>query len=161
LEGTDISTEAEIRRLADLPLKQLRSEWHQAHPERWMPDRLPRDLLVRMIAWKLQNEQIGRSSSALSTRLDRLAKQLCGSGSLSIEREVQLKPGTSLIREWGGQTHRVTALDEGFLWNDRSYASLSEVAREITGTRWSGPRFFGLKQRSSGAPVRASQQRHG
>jgi hypothetical protein len=80
---------------------------------------------------------------------------------LEIEREVQLKPGTSLIREWRGQTHRVTAMDEGFIWNGGSYNSLSEIARAITGTRWSGPRFFGLKQRTPGGSRFASKEAHG
>lgn len=64
-----------------------------------------------------------------------------------MEREVRLKPGTRLIREWRGQTYRVEVTSEGYVMEDRNYASLSHIARSITGTRWSGPRFFGLKQR--------------
>ncbi len=58
-----------------------------------------------------------------------------------------LKPGTVLTREWAGVTHRVMVLEEGFAWAGQSYRSLSEIATRISGTRWSGPRFFGLKQR--------------
>ena len=60
-----------------------------------------------------------------------------------------LKPGTRLIREWEGEAHEVTVLEKGFRWRGQKYASLSPIAREITGTRWSGPRFFGLKSSSS------------
>jgi len=64
-----------------------------------------------------------------------------------VERQAVVKPGTTLLREWGGQTYRVIVVEDGFIFRDQRFASLSEVAREITGTRWSGPRFFGLPQR--------------
>ena len=152
------STDIEIRRLTDLPLEQLRAEWHRWHPDRCFPDRLPRDLLVRTIAWQLQEKQFGRASPALATRLDRLSAQLSGSGILDLEREARLKTGTSLVREWRGQTHRVTALDEGFIWDGQRFESLSEIARAITGVRWSGPRFFGLKQRTRPVATAAAEQ---
>ncbi len=144
---------SEIERLSNLPLDQLRAEWHYWHRDKRLPERLPRNLLVRTIAWKLQERDFGRAPATLSTRLDRLANQLSRSGILDCEREAQLKAGTTLVREWRGGTFRVTALDDGFLFDEQRYASLSEVAREITGVRWSGPRFFGLKQkhRTSGA----------
>ncbi len=136
---------AEIARLFALPLPELKAEWHRWHPEIQMPERLPRDLLVRTIAWKLQEQQFGARPAKLIRQLDQLSKQLSRSGSLDIEREAHLKVGTVLVREWHGNTHRVTALDDGFLYEGQAYASLSEIARAITGTRWSGPRFFGLK----------------
>lgn len=140
----DSAVSAEITRLLALPIQHLRAEWHRWHPDIEMPERLSRDLLVRTIAWKLQEQQFGAAPSKLKRQLDQLSKQLSRSGSLDIEREAHLKVGTVLVREWHGNTHRVTALDDGFLYGGQSYASLSEIARAITGTRWSGPRFFGL-----------------
>lgn len=137
----------ELERLRILPLGELREQWHRWHPDRELPDRLSRDLLIRTIAWQLQEKQLGSLSAALERRLVTLAKQLDRSGTLDMEREIAIKPGTRILREWRGETYRVTALDEGFAYDDRVYASLSEIARAITGTRWSGPRFFGLPQR--------------
>ncbi|MBA3670231.1 MAG: DUF2924 domain-containing protein [Sphingomonas sp.] len=146
-----------IDELARLPLEDLRSEWQRWHPDKSLPNRLPRDLLLRTIAWKMQEKQFGHVSSALIARLDKLSGQLSGSGSLDLEREIRLKTGTSIIREWHGQTYRVTALDEGFMWNEQRFESLSEIARAITGVRWSGPRFFGLKQRRRSGQNSASE----
>ena len=142
---TDASIDAEIGRIFNLPIKELRAEWHRWYPERQLPQRLSRDLLVRTIAWRLQEQRVGGASAKLMRELDRLADQLHRSGTLDIEREATIKPGTRLVREWHGETHRVTALDDGYLYGGRHFISLSEIARAITGTRWSGPRFFGLK----------------
>jgi hypothetical protein len=79
-----------------------------------------------------------------------LADQLARSGDLDVERQLSLKKGTRLVREWQGRTYQVMVLDEGFLFEERRYASLSQIARDVTGTKWSGPRFFGLRQRSRG-----------
>ena len=145
--------EDEIRRLAGLPLWALRHEWHGVFPERQMPARLPRDLLVRTIAWKLQEDKFGRFPPALARELERLSKQLGKSGSLDLERQALVKPGTTLLREWRGETHRVIAVEDGFLFRDQRFGSLTEIATLITGTRWSGPRFFGLKQRPGNSPA--------
>lgn len=145
-DQTDESVAREIERLLALRLPELRAEWHRWHPERQMPGRLSRDLLVRTIAWKLQEQAYGSCPPAIYNKLDRLAAQLERSGTLDIEREIALKPGTALVREWRGETYRVTAAESGFLYQGQAFESLSEVARTITGTRWSGPRFFGLKQ---------------
>ena len=66
-----------------------------------------------------------------------------------ITRTAELRPGTMLGREWNGQMHRVAVLTEGFAWNGKTYRSLTKVAFAITGTRWSGPKFFGLRERRS------------
>jgi len=78
--------------------------------------------------------------------LDRLARQLERSGTLDIERQASLKPGTRLVRDWGGKTYTVTVEPDGFTMGDRRYSSLSEIATTITGVKWSGPRFFGVKR---------------
>ena len=151
----------EVARLSELPLPELRSEWHRWHPERQIPARLSRDLLVRTIAWKLQEQVYGRCPPMLTRKLERLAAQLERSGNLDIEREAYLKPGTLLVREWRGQTFRVTATQDGFLYDGRPFESLSEIARTITGTKWSGPRFFGLKQRTGRGRSWLSAPQHG
>ena len=147
--GKADSVAVEIDRLSRLPLSSLRGEWHSAFPDRQMPVRLSRDLLVRTIASKLQEEVFGRVPPALTRELERLSRQLWKSGSLDLERATIVKPGTTLLREWRGETHRVIAIEEGFIFRDQRFASLTEIACLITGTRWSGPRFFGLSQRSS------------
>lgn len=138
----------QIAALAAMPLAELRREWQHYHPGLIMPERLPRDLLVRSIAWKLQEQTFGGTPPAVSRQLAKMAGQLARSGSLDLEREVSLKPGAKLVREWRGCTYRVLVLSDGYQFEKRRYASLSHVARVITGTQWSGPRFFGLKQRS-------------
>jgi hypothetical protein len=120
-----------------------------------MPDRLPRDLLIRSIAWRIQTAAHGDLAPAATRQLGRLTAQLARSGDLDLEREARLKPGTKLVREWRGRTIRVLVLEDGYLFEDRRYASLSHVASAITGTRWSGPRFFGLKQRKRVSPEAA------
>ena len=137
----------QIDALAALPLAELRRTWARHHPRMTMPDRLPRDLLIRSIAWQIQTAEHGDLAPAIARQLDRLAAQLARSGDLDLEREVRLKPGTKLVREWRGRTLQALVLEDGYLFEDRRYASLSHVASAITGTRWSGPRFFGLKQR--------------
>lgn len=151
----------EIERLLVLSLPKLRQQWHEWHPDRVLPDRLPRDLLVRTIAWRMQEKEFGSFPAALERRLAVLSAQLQRSGTLDMEREVAIKPGTRILRDWRGETYRVTALEEGFAYDNREYASLSEVARAITGTRWSGPRFFGLPQRSGKGRSSSESVPHG
>lgn len=154
---SDASVRSAVDHLQNLSLTELRAEWHRWHPDRRMPHRLPRDLLVRTIAWRLQEKEVRPFPARLVRELERLSNQLRRSGSLDIEREARLKIGTVLVREWHGETHRVTALNDGFLYNGRTYISLSEIARAITGTRWSGPRFFGLKAGKARSPERGGQ----
>ncbi len=133
--------------LMQTPLLDLRSEWHRWHPGLQIPKGLPRDLLVRSVVWQMQAKERGGLPPLLVRQFDALAAQLATSGDLDMEREVRLKPGTRLVREWRGRIYRVEVLSDGYVMDERRYASLSHVARAITGTRWSGPRFFGLKQR--------------
>lgn len=126
---------------------ELRRKWQHVYGSP-PPTGLGRDLLARGISWKEQERLHGGFPASLSRELSRLAQQLERSGDLDVERQLSLKTGTRLVREWHGRTCHVTVLDEGFLFADRRYASLTQIARAITGANWSGPRFFGLKQRS-------------
>ncbi len=130
----------EIARLESLGIDELRQEWrhrHQTPP----PKRLSRDILLRGITYKLQERAFGGLSKAT------LRKLQASTARCQARRRphVSFKPGTRLVREWHGKTHTVVILGEGVEWRGERYRSLSVVAREITGTRWSGPRFFGLK----------------
>ena len=130
-----------------MPVATLRRVWEQAHGTP-PPPGLGRELLTRGISWKAQEQLHGGLPPALRRELARLADQLERSGDLDVERQLSLKTGTRLVREWHGRTCHVTVLEQGFLFEDRRYASLTQIARDVTGTNWSGPRFFGLRQRS-------------
>ena len=104
-------------------------------------------LLSLAIAHRCQEQVSGGRDRALEGRLQRLAEKLRTTGSLPVPSRPPVKSGTRLLREWEGETHTVTVAEQGFLYRDKKYGSLSAIAREITGTRWSGPKFFGLKER--------------
>ncbi len=132
--------------LADLDAVGLRAEWrrlYRSHP----PRHIRRDLLVLAIAWKLQERVYGGLTAAQKRRLADIAEELRKNGNLSAGPAICMKPGLRLVREWRGETHDVLVLEDGFEWNGQRRGSLSAIAREITGTQWSGPRFFGLKPR--------------
>jgi hypothetical protein len=111
------------------------------------PSRVCGSLLTQALAYRLQEKALGGLKA--STR--RLLQQVASNGttrSATVEPPIaRLKTGTVLIREWHGTTHRVTVAEKSFLFSGKRYRSLSEIARAITGTRWSGPLFFGLKSR--------------
>jgi hypothetical protein len=115
------------------------------------PPHLPRHLLFRGLAYRLQADQLGDLDGESRRLLDRAASPEAA-GQRAVEsdrRNADLRTGTVLGREWYGHMHRVTVLAEGFSWNGKTYLSLSKAAFAITGTRWNGPKFFGLRARSS------------
>lgn len=141
----------EIAQLRDLDLNGLRTRWRgvfRGSP----PEHLPRHLLVGMLAYRMQAQAYGDLESATV----RLLKQI-GSGGAHVDavgltaeheqRRASTKPGTILVREWNGQTYRVMVVHAGFAWNGKTYDSLSKIAFAITGTKWNGPRFFGLRDK--------------
>ena len=138
---------AEITRLESLALDNLRKKWRRLH-QTPPPRRLSRDILLRGITYKLQENAFGGLSKAILRKL-----QSSGPVEASPVKKRQprpsFKPGTRLVREWHGVTHTVVILADGVEWRGQRYRSLSVVAREITGAHWSGPRFFGLKAGSS------------
>jgi hypothetical protein len=142
----------EIARLRGLDVEKLRARWHTAFRRR-APPHLPRHLLFHILAYRLQADRLGELDADSRRLLDRIGSR----ASDEIDRLVadlnrprtELKRGTLLTREWEGHPQRVMVLADGFSWNGTTYPSLSRVAFAITGTRWSGPRFFGLDQSSS------------
>lgn len=133
--------------LATMSPAQLRAEWRRLHHSATLPDGLTASQLIRSIAWRLQEKALGGLSPARLRELDRLAAQLTDEGELELAGERQLKPGSRVVRHWNGKVYSVTVLDRGFEFEDRHYNSLTQIARQITGAAWSGPRFFGLRSR--------------
>jgi hypothetical protein len=99
------------------------------------------------LAYRVQAAAFGDLDKATARLLDRIAEEARAGkrAEVPVPDRVGLRPGTLLVREWEGTTQRVMVMAEGFAWNGTTYASLSQVARAITGTRWNGPRFFGLR----------------
>ena len=140
---------AEIAHLRDLDLAGLRARWRST-TGRTAHAHLPRHLLFRILAYRLQADAWGDLDKATIRTLDRLGRgdesDLDATKALPVPGDGAVQPGTVLMREWNGIEHRVMALDAGFAWNGATYSSLSQVACAITGTRWSGPRFFGTRR---------------
>ena len=109
------------------------------------PRQVRRDLFIRLLAYQMQEQAYGGLSPATRKRLSELARKFETNPNAELSGAPRIKPGTRLIRDWCGQPHRVTVLDDGYEYAGKRYSSLSQVARLITGTRWSGPLFFGLR----------------
>jgi Protein of unknown function (DUF2924) len=155
-----LSLDDEIAHLRGLDLKGLRVRW-QSMFRRQPPSYLPRHLLFGTLAYRLQADALGDLDAATV----RLLKQIAAGGtkvdSVALtaafdRRRSELKPGTILMREWNGRPERVRVIDQGFTWNGKTYDSLSSIAFAITGTKWNGPRFFGLRDKQADrAPIGA------
>jgi hypothetical protein len=142
--------EVEIARLRDLDSAELRRRWHTVFGRRPSPH-LPRHLLFRILAYRLQADRFGDLDGATQRLLDGSGSpEKAGQNAANLVRHIaDVRPGTSLGREWNGRMQRVAVLAEGFAWNGKTYPSLSQVAFAITGTRWNGPKFFGLRDKPS------------
>lgn len=106
---------------------------------------MSREFLRRAIAYKLQEKANGGLKPATKRKLTSLVSEYEARGKITLPSSPLYKPGTKLIREWQGKTHGVIVLDNGFEYDGEGYRSLSAIARKITGARWSGPRFFGVR----------------
>jgi hypothetical protein len=141
------SMDEQLAGLATLSPARLRAEWRRLHRGRPLPECLTASQLMRAIAWRLQEKSYGGLPPERLRQLDRMAEQLKGGGEIELEKAGSLKPGTRLVRHWHGKVHCVTVLDDGFEFEEQHYASLTQIAQHITGAAWSGPRFFGLRNR--------------
>ncbi len=145
-----------LARLPALDVRQLREMWCELHKTAAVP-RLSRELLMRAVAYRIQELASGGLRPELHRQLYQIASELQQVGRVAIRPRPRLKPGTRLLRGWRGRSHQVLVLKDGFSWQAAHYRSLSAIARKITGTAWSGPLFFGLKaNRSAGrrsAPI--------
>jgi hypothetical protein len=141
-----------LRLLESMDYVVLRDEWRRLYRSN-PPKRVARELLLLGVAWKVQEKAYGGHSAIVKRRLVKLSETLGENDAVNQNRTAQLKPGAKLIREWHGRTHTVIALDDGFEWQGERWRSLSVIARRITGARWSGPRFFGLRKTTGAVPL--------
>jgi hypothetical protein len=149
--STKTSVEDQIAHLRDLDLKGLRARWHSVF-QRQAPAHLTRHLLFAIIPYQIQADRFGDLDHETKQVLDRtVAKEEGPAMSARLasfdQKRTELTPGTVLVREWDRRSQRVMVTADGFAWNGQTYDSLSKVAFAITGTRWNGPRFFGLRDR--------------
>jgi hypothetical protein len=134
-----------LARLPELALSELRQQWRALYKSEASPH-LSRELLLRAFAYRLQEVALGGLRPECQRQLRHIAQQFNETGEIRRRARLELKSGTRLVREWQGRIYEVLVLDDGFSWQGTYYPSLSAVARKITGTAWSGPLFFGLKQ---------------
>ena len=149
------SVEDQIALLRGLDLKGLRTRWAGAF-RKPAPVHLPRHLLLGILAYRLQSETLGDLDAESVRLLTAIGAARPGTDPARLTadfnmRRAELKLGTVLTREWNGQSHRVMVVDSGFAWMGKTYDSLSKVAFAITGTKWNGPRFFGLRDKQPDA----------
>jgi hypothetical protein len=137
--------ERQIAELLDRSTQDLRVAWRELH-RTGPPQGLSRDLLIRALAHRLQEQTHGGTSRAQRRRLQRLAREF-EKGSGSSDPGIMLRTGTTLVRQWRGHAHTVLVGEDGFEYEGRHYRSLTVIAERITGAHWSGPRFFGLTKR--------------
>jgi Protein of unknown function (DUF2924) len=140
------AVEAEIARIRSLALDALQRRWRAAFG-RSPPSALSKDLLGRMLAFRLQERAFGGLNRESLSLLDGFARH-------TVLPRRRLKPGTVLVRDYQGERHIVTVTPDGFDWQGMTYTSLSAIARAITGTAWSGPRFFALARPNGTSPAR-------
>lgn len=146
MKPADPAVEAELDRLAKEPVAALRLRYRElfrsAPPPAFGPD-----LLRRSIAQRIQEKAYGGLSRPTQRLLDQLAKAIATKPNNQLELPRRIKPGSELVRTWKGKTYRIVVQETGFAYDGNTYASLSEIASLITGTRWNGPRFFGLRSK--------------
>jgi len=145
--AADPAVEAELERLPKMPIVELRRRYQElfrAEP----PKAFGPDLLRRSIAHRIQERAYGGLSREHQRLLDQLVKAAQAKPSGRLELPQRIKPGSELVRTFNRRTYRVVVMEKGFAWEGKIFSSLSEIAREITGTKWNGPRFFGLRSAS-------------
>ncbi len=142
-EGAAEALAGDLATLPDLSLEALKARWWELYGSA-PPSRLGRALMVRAVAHRLQEQDLGGLKPAARRRLAQAAEDIAVGRSRPAS-PATIKPGTRLLREWQGVTHEVIVLEDCVQYRGQTWQSLSAVAREITGARWSGPLFFGLK----------------
>ena len=156
--GSDRVVEAELAKLPMMPIANLRMRYRElfrADP----PKAFGPDLLRRSIAQRIQERTYGGLCPETARLLRQLIRAVKGKPNGKLELPRRIKAGSELVRTWRGTTYRVKVVADGFAFEGETYASLSEIATKIVGTRWNGPRFFGL--RSSMAPSGSEDRSNG
>jgi hypothetical protein len=155
----DTGIEAEVERVRSLAIDELRDLYRRTFRSA-PPKALTKDLISRMITWRIQEQAYGGFDRATLKLLDEYARGRAA----RVDAIRRLKPGTVLVREYQNERHTVTVTTDGFLWREQTYQSLSAIARAITGMTWNGPRFFGLRvareepraEKASGSKTRST-----
>jgi hypothetical protein len=144
----DPAVEAELDRLATMPIAGLRVRYRELFrsdpPKSFGPD-----LLRRSVAHRIQEKAYGGLSRPIQRLLDQLIREYASKPGGRIVLPRRIKPGSVLVRQWKGKSHRVMVLADGFAYDGKTFGNLSEIAVLITGTRWNGPRFFGLRSKTA------------
>ncbi len=141
------SASALVREIEELPeatSANLKERWRALYRSE-PPQRLSRDLLIRALAYRIQEKALGGLKPSARRLLTKVAAEASARRTIRVAPDPSLKPGTVLLREWHGTQHQVIVREDGLVFNGKRYKSLSQVAYRITGTKWSGPLFFGLK----------------
>ncbi len=136
--------EAELKQLGTMPISALRVRYRELFRSNPPPAFGP-DLLRRSIAQRIQEKAYGGLSRETKKLLDRLSRSIAAGKTGRLDVPQRIKPGSELVRIWNGQSHKITVLAKGFAYQGEIFTSLSEIANRITGTRWNGPKFFGLR----------------
>jgi Protein of unknown function (DUF2924) len=151
------TVQSAIDRLADLPLDELKARFRQLKGVP-LPKFMRRGLMTQAVAHAIREAAFGGLDRETQRRLDQLVRQIVPAGEKPPPAVVRrIKAGTRLLREWQGRVHEVMVAREGFVWQGATYRSLSQIARHITGTRWNGWVFFGLKKTGAG-PIQPTSQ---
>jgi hypothetical protein len=143
-----MSNDEVVNRVDELPglsTPELWTLWRKLFDQAPHP-RLRRELMIPVLAYRLQEQAYGGLKPSTRKRLQKLAAQLTQAPDRSLQATSEIRAGSMLLRQWQGTMHEVSVGEEAFRYRGKSYQSLSEIARLITGTRWSGPAFFGLKR---------------
>jgi hypothetical protein len=142
--SSEQQVQREIENLIGASRQRLKVAWGSLYGTE-APERMSQDHLKRAIAYRLQERAFGGLNHATRRLLERVASESSADSHSRIRSMARVSPGTLLVREWHGKTHKVTVLEDGVVYRENRYRSLSEVACRITGAHWSGPLFFGLK----------------
>jgi Protein of unknown function (DUF2924) len=151
-ETADLTVETELKQLAVMPIAQLRIRYREVlrtDP----PGAFGPDLLRRSIAHRIQAKAFGDLSRSAQHLLDQMVKVYIATPGGKIVLPRRIKPGSVLLREWNGRSYRVMVQADGFAYDGKTFGNLSEIASLITGVRWNGPRFFGLRSKAQDAPL--------
>ena len=146
--GADPAVEAELDRLPAMPIADLRKRYRETFRTE-PPKAFGPDLLRRSIAHTIQEKAYGGLPPHVRRLLDQMVKAASAKPNGRLELPRRIKPGSELVRTWNRRTYRVTVMADGFAYGGKTFASLSEIATAITGVRWNGPRFFGLRSEAS------------
>lgn len=140
---TNSSLASDLARLPSLDRAALSAAWQKVYGDE-PPRSISQPLMLRALAYRMQAQTLGGLKPSTQRYLMRIVED--GNAARTAMPVAQVKPGTRLLREWHGISHEVTVLDDGVHYQGKHYRSLSQVAELITGTKWSGPLFFGLKK---------------